>query len=136
METKNLNGAWVLRQVYSEQFKRQVIEEYLRTRGSKKELMVKYNIKFKGAIQTWMRQLGYIQSQDKTASLEINRKINMAEEFIGSEPESDKEALVKRVKELERLLEDERLKSEAYNRMIELAEKELKISIRKKANTR
>jgi hypothetical protein len=60
----------------------------------------------------------------------------MAEGFNDNEPEGDREALKKRIKELERLLEDERLKSEAYNRMIELTEKELKISIRKKANTR
>jgi hypothetical protein len=60
----------------------------------------------------------------------------MDEELIRDGAEDNKEALVKRVKELERLLEDECLKSEAYNRMIELAEKELKISIRKKANTR
>ena len=136
MKENNLTGEWVLRQAYSEQFKRGVIEEYLRTKGSKQDLLVKYNIKFKGAIQTWMRQLGYVNSQNKPAYLEVNREIKMAEEIIGSEPEGDKEALTKRIKELERLLEDERLKSEAYNRIIEISEKELKISIRKKANTR
>jgi len=136
MKENNLTGEWVLRQAYSEQFKRGVIEEYLRIKGSKQDLLVKYNIKFKGAIQTWMRQLGYVNSQNKPAYLEVNREIKMAEEIIGSEPEGDKEALTKRIKELERLLEDERLKSEAYNRIIEIAEKELKISIRKKANTR
>jgi transposase-like protein len=136
MENNKLENECVPHRVYSEQFKRQVIEEYLRTRGSKKDLMVKYNIKFKGAIQTWMRQLGYINSRDKSSTLDLNPKINMDEELIRDGAEDNKEALVKRVKELERLLEDECLKSEAYNRMIELAEKELKISIRKKANTR
>src|SRR5436309_1334358 len=44
--------------------------------------------------------------------------------------------LQKRILELERQLEDEKLRSEAYARMIERAEKELKISIRKKIGTK
>jgi len=137
METKKPTGDWVLRQVYSEQFKRQVIEEFLRTGIPKQDLLAKHGIKFKGAILTWMRQLGYVDSQDKPAPLGLNGRNGIAMEFIGSgEAEADKAELLKRVKELERLLEDERLKSEAYSRMIELAEKELKTSIRKKANTK
>jgi transposase len=136
MEKDKLKNECVLHRVYSEDFKRQVIEEYLRTGVSKKELIVKYDIRSKGAFKSWMRQLGYEDFYVKPSSLKINREIKMAEEFNGSDPEVDKEALVKRIKELERLLENERLKSEAYNRMIELTEKELKISIRKKGNTR
>jgi hemerythrin len=36
-----------------------VIEEYLATKCSKMELLRKYNIHFKSAIQTWMKKLGY-----------------------------------------------------------------------------
>jgi transposase len=136
MEKDKLENECVLHRVYSEDFKRQVIEEYLRTGVSKRELIVKYDIRSKGAFKSWMRQLGYEDFYVKPSSLKVNRNIKMVEEFNGNEPEGDKEALTKRIKELERLLEDERLKSEAYSRMIELAEKELKISIRKKANTR
>jgi hypothetical protein len=114
-----------------------VIEEYLRTGVPKKELIVKYDIRSKGAFKSWMRQLGYEDFYVKSSSLKANHNnIEMVEESNRNEPEGDKETLTKRIKELERLLEDERLKSEAYSRMIELAEKELKISIRKKANTR
>jgi len=49
---------------------------------------------------------------------------------------NDNDELQKRIKELERQLEDEKLRSEAYARMIEKAEKELKISIRKKTGTK
>lgn len=41
-----------------------------------------------------------------------------------------------RIKELERLLEDEQLRSEAYRRMIDIAEKEYHVPIRKKPNTK
>jgi hypothetical protein len=48
----------------------------------------------------------------------------------------DPKLLQKRVAELERQLQDEKLRSEAYRRMIEKAEKELHIQIRKKPFSR
>jgi hypothetical protein len=48
-----------VRQMFDESFKRIVIEEYLATKCNKTELLRKYNIHFKSAIQTWMRRLGY-----------------------------------------------------------------------------
>ncbi len=41
-----------------------------------------------------------------------------------------------RIRDLERQLEDEQLKSEAYSKLIDLAESEHRIAIRKKANTK
>ena len=48
----------------------------------------------------------------------------------------DPKELQKRIAELERQLQDEKLRSEAYQRMIEKAEKELHIQIRKKPFSR
>jgi hypothetical protein len=50
--------------------------------------------------------------------------------------EDDAEALRRRIKQLERELDDEKLRAEAYARLIELAEREQGISIRKKDNTK
>jgi len=44
--------------------------------------------------------------------------------------------LQQRIKELERQLEDEKLRAEAYARIIDKAEKDLKIPLRKKPGTR
>jgi hypothetical protein len=44
--------------------------------------------------------------------------------------------LFKKIRELERQLAEEKLRSEAYARIIDKAEKELKIPIRKKPNTK
>jgi hypothetical protein len=44
--------------------------------------------------------------------------------------------LLKRIMELERALEDAQLRAEGYRKMIELAEKELKIPIKKKWSTK
>ena len=49
---------------------------------------------------------------------------------------ANKKQLEEKIKELERQLEDEKLRSEAYQRIIEKAEKELKVPIRKKPNTK
>jgi len=44
--------------------------------------------------------------------------------------------LQKRIQELEQQLQDEKLRSEAYLRIIDKAEKELKIPIKKKLSTK
>ncbi|OYZ29813.1 MAG: hypothetical protein B7Y24_14455 [Sphingobacteriales bacterium 16-39-50] len=51
-------------------------------------------------------------------------------------PDSSEATLLARIKQLERQLEDEQLRSEAYNKMIDIAERELNIPIRKKSNTK
>ncbi len=50
--------------------------------------------------------------------------------------ELSKEELEKKVKDLEKQLSYEKMKSEVLDTMINIAEKELKISIRKKSNTK
>lgn len=45
-------------------------------------------------------------------------------------------ALAKKVKELEKLLDEEKLKSEMFARVIEIAENDLNLPIRKKYDTK
>ena len=124
-----------IRQMFDDSFKRKVIEEYLSTGCSKMELLRKYDIHFKSAIQTWMKKLGYADP-----SPVVRRKfepITLPTLAKKAKPENDKEEeLLKKIKALERQLEDEKLRSEFYARIIEKAEKELNIPIRKKPNTR
>ena len=119
---------------YDQAFKRKVIEEYLATGCSKMDLLRKYNIQFKSAIQTWMRTLGYDDRGSQGQRFKFGQIIlSVAKEKQNT---SEPTELQKRILELERQLEDEKLRSEAYARMIEKAEKELKISIRKKTDTK
>jgi transposase len=121
---------------YDEKFKRKIIDEYLSTGCSKMSLIRKYNIQFKSAIQTWMRVRGY---RDPNA---VIQKPTFGKIIFHSLPKQSKKTdtgikeLEKKVLELQRQLEDEKLRSEAYARLIEKAEQELKISIRKKTNTK
>ena len=120
---------------YDRPFKTKVIEEYLATGCTKMFLLRKHGIQFKSAIQTWMRVLGYKDPGRKLQKFKFGqltftplaRQKNTLAQSAG---------LQKRIKELERQLEDEKLRSEAYARMIEKTEKELKISIKKKPGTK
>ena len=120
---------------YDREFKTKVIEEYLAIRCSKMFLLRKYNIQFKSAIQTWMRILGYSDPGSQPQRFKFGQLI-FTSLTKQKENTSQSTELQKRIRELERQLEDEKLRSEAYARMIEKAEKELKISIRKKIGTK
>src|SRR5688572_18575102 len=129
---KRNNGQFA--QVYCESFRRKVIEEYLSSNVSKMSLLRKYDIKMKSGIQRWMQLYGYKEKQPSVltftsiSSYALVRKMNTGN--------ASKKELEQKIKELERQLEDEKLRSEAFERIIEKAEKELKIPIRKKPNTR
>jgi transposase len=123
-----------IRQMFDDDFKRKVIEEYLLTGCTKLELQRKYNIRFKSAISTWMQRMGYLENY-KAPSLKFSntKRILLPANDKKSKKELD---LQKRIEDLERQLEDEKLRSEAFVRIIEKAEKELKIPIRKKPFTK
>lgn len=120
-------------QHYSEPFKRKVCEEYLLTGQSKMSLLKKYDIRMKSGIQKWLRQLEYEDIHQKVGYLDSSQS-SLAKKKTDTSALTD--LLEKRIKELERLLEDEQLRSEAYSRIIDIAEKEFHIPIRKKPNTK
>lgn len=115
----------------SEAERREIIEEYLKGGRTKVEIWRHYtgNHEEHGQINRWMRQLGYTE---KTFS---SRPLSLPV-MPANKPQSSLEELQKKVKQLEQQLLDSQLKEEAYRRMIDIAEKELKISIRKKPNTK
>lgn len=122
-----------IRQMFDESFKRMVIEEYLATKCSKMELLRKYNIHFKSAIQTWMKKLGY-EDTSRPQRIKFDSTLPLTQAMpIKSE---DVRELQRRIQELEQQLVDEKLRSEAYSRIIDKAEKELKVSIKKKPSTK
>lgn len=135
MQDKKQPPLW-FKQVYTESFKRGVIEEYLRTGTPKRDLLKKYNIRFHGAFSRWMRQLGYEDIYLRERTLRQSYP-SMAQKKSAIDPLwGDREALEARIRELERRLEDEQLRSEAYSRMIDIAEQTLRVPIRKKPSTK
>ncbi len=114
------------RQYFSDSFKKGVIEEVLSGKITKEGARRKYNLRGKSAILKWIRKF------EKEASL-VTEKPFLSEM---KQEELNPEELQKRIKELEKALEDATLKADAYSTMIDIAEKELKINIRKKSATK
>jgi transposase len=119
-------------QHYDESFKRKVVSEYLSTGCSKTELLVKYGIGSKSAVQNWMSKFGYTDYPVLTRKFGALTLPTLSKQSKSQ----NNEELLRKIRELERQLEDEKLRSELYARIIEKAEKELKIPIRKKPNTK
>lgn len=100
---------------YSEAFKRSVVNEYERGILNKDQLQSKYGIRGNSRVLEWCRKYGKLHYPKFSA---IGRPM--------------KDPQKQRIKELEKQLEDARLKVLAYEKLITIAEKEEGISILKK----
>jgi transposase len=139
MEQKQQKKGEHFNSKYSEKFKRKVIEEYLRIGCTKMDLVRKYKIRSKSGITSWMQELGYEDINRKMYYFEVlNRATLMAGKKSKKQkiPVSEQTALLEKIKLLELKLEEEKLRSEMFSRMVEIAEKDLNIPIRKKYSTR
>jgi transposase len=114
--------------------RKQIVEEYLQSNKTKREIWRKYTGQPHegGSLLIWIRKLGY-QDKSKSRNLVLSSNLDMAKDdkIVASEFE-----LKERIKQLEKALLNSELRATAYETMIEIAEKELKISIRKKSNTK
>ena len=120
---------------FSFEERRQIIEEWQKSGKTKREIWEKYTGRSeeKGRIFRWMRELGMDVSNKQTIFNPV-KSDNMAK----SKTDSSLEVLQmqEKIKALEKALLNSELRATAYETMIEIAEKELKINIRKKSNTK
>jgi transposase-like protein len=114
---------------FTDEFKFQVIQEYLTTDISQVKLRKKYSIGGTNSITNWMRKFGTSEISQE----QINLQRTMSKE---SEKTPQERKLEAKIKELEKALEHERMRSLALDTMINVAERDLKISIRKKSGTK
>ena len=110
---------------YSDEFKQKVLRAIIDDGLMPTEIVRRFGVKNESTVRNWINK--YNQNL-----LSLPEK----QDNISDMQELSKEELEKKVKELEKLLSNEKMKSEAFNTMIKIAEKELKISIRKKSNTK
>jgi hypothetical protein len=118
----------------------EMIQEYLTGNYSKVEIWKKYTGQSveHGKMLHWMRMLGYSEKIENPIKRHLSSGLIRQEQPILATKDNpqDPRDLQKRIKELERQLENAQLKAEGYELMIEIAEKELKIPIRKKSDTK
>lgn len=118
----------------------EMIKEYLSGDYSKVEIWRKYTGQSieRGKMLNWMRILGYSDKIGFPVKKKKTLPLTKQEPLILTPNSNDQDPrdLHKRIKELERQLKNAQLKAEGYELMIEIAEKELKIPIRKKSDTK
>lgn len=129
---------------FSVQDQHKIIQEMLSSGCTKRAIWKKYTgqDEEKGQLLRWMNKLGYTNNRPrKKATLEEQNSLMAKRKKIKSskvEEESNFDMLQmqKRIFELEKQLKDAELKAIAYSTMVDIAEKEFKIPIRKKLNTK
>jgi len=129
---------------FSEDQKRRIIRDYLDSDLSKADIWEKYTGSrvHHNQLLSWMRRLGYNDKfsgginylsekdfmkrntdRDGGNSRAINARVENAE-------------LKRRILELEKLLEDAEGKADAYSTLIDIVERDYKVPVRKKLNTK
>lgn len=109
---------------YSETFKWQVVQEVLSGKLTKEEARIAYGIKSNCAILYWMRKYSANEDYRNTHSLTNN----LAQMHNSKEQQKLKD----RIKQLEEELKRANLRADLWQTMIEVAEQQLKIDIKKK----
>ena len=134
---------------FGEAEKHAIIQELIETHCTKAEIWEKYTGQEEehGQLLRWMKQLGYntgIKTRRPNIVTQLHampkkqKQPTPPAEKRHSKPESDFETLQfkKRIKDLEAQLQDAEMKAIAFSTMVDIAEKEFKIPIRKKYNTK
>lgn len=114
---------------FTDELKLKVVQEYLDTDVSKCELMKKYNIGGKNCITNWMRKFGLKAPSQQ--QIELQRTMAKQKEKTPYERE-----LEAKIAKLEQQLDYEQLRTLALDTMIDIAERDLKIPIRKKSGAK
>jgi hypothetical protein len=125
---------------FSDDERRVIIEDYLQSGATKQAIWDKYvgYGEEKGQILRWMRKLGYIADPKRKNAIFVLQKDVMATLKKVKETYSYFEytKLQKRIEELEKQLCESELQARTWQTMIEVAERELNISIKKKSCTK
>ena len=122
--TKNDNFG----RLYNRGFKRRVLLEIESGLLSAEGARLKYGIGGKMTVYKWLTNREELLGKEE----EMGEEKEQGEES----KEKSKEALELRVRELEKQYEESEQKRVAYEKMIEIAERELRISIRKKSGAK
>ena len=110
---------------YTDEFKLKVVTEYVETDISQEELKKKYGFGGNNCISNWMIKFG--MKTPNESQLKLQRI--MSEEKGKTQREIELEA---EVRDLRESLDYEKLRTRALNKVIEIAERDLNITIRKK----
>ena len=123
------------KKIYSLKFKHFICKKHKNEGIPLRQLVRDYGIGSHSCIFEWLRKLGYIYGDEGSGPSE--HLVEIAFEMKkNKEMPLDTESLQQEIRKLKQQLKEAELRSEAYLRVIEIAETELNISITKKFNTK
>ena len=129
---------YFVKKTYSIELKHKVCKEHVEQGARLRDLVGKYNLSSHSLVHEWLRVLGYLPGANRSRQ----QSVYIGIENYNSLPDKSKNKKLpltpeqEQIKFLKKELEDAKLLAEGYQRMIEIAEQELKIPIRKKPNTK
>jgi transposase-like protein len=122
---------------FSEEEKLSIVKDYLSSGENKQRIWQKYTGESKehGRILEWMQKFGYKEAAVVEKRIFADNKKRMKKEGkpIITAVEFENLQLKKRIVELEKQVRESDLRAIAFSTMIDIAERELKISIKKKS---
>jgi transposase len=147
MSTKNRTKTIEIKN-YSLEEKRQIVEEYLTQSVSQSFIMQKYNLKGHSSVLNWIRQFGLASLYElKKAEImkkpvddrallisennELKRRLQDLESILNNQSPDKRE-----IDSLKKKLKHAEMAAYAYNKMIEIAEQQLGIEIKKKSGNK
>ena len=136
-ESKAILGQWLNNRLYfSDAEKKLIIEDYLSGNECKQSVYSRYTgyPSENGKIKMWMRKFGIEDKFLKNINFEIMPK--QKKDNAQSSEDFETLKLKKRIAELEKQLQTAEMKAIAFSTMVDVAEKEFNIPIRKKHNTK
>ena len=136
-ESKAILGQWRNNRLYfSDYEKKLIIEDYLSGNETKQSVYSRYTgySAENGKITMWMRKFGIEDKFVKNTNFVSMPTRKKDKEQSSEDFETLK--LKKRIEELEKQLQTAEMKAIAFSTMVDIAEKEFNIPIRKKHNTK
>jgi transposase-like protein len=114
---------------YTDDFKLKVVQEYLMSEATFAIIQKKYGIRSGSCITQWIRKFDLVPPS--RSQIELEKAMKEQNQITPREQE-----LELKIKSLEKELEKERLRTLALNTMIDIAERDLKIKVRKNSGAK
>lgn len=133
-KSKSNLGQWIGDRLYlSDDEKKLIIQYYLTGNESKRSVYARYTgyDEEHGKISKWIRKFNM---EDKC--VKINNFVDMSKRKTEAPEDFETLKLKKRIEELEKQLHSAEMKAVAFSTMVDIAEKEFDIPIRKKHGTK
>jgi transposase-like protein len=131
-----ISNEFVRKVYYSLELKHQICKDHIENGLRLRDCVKKYNLSCHSLVHDWLRNLGYVAGENRrtrTAYIGVENFQSLSNKPKNKTPLTQEQ---QKIEQLKKELEDAKLLAEGYRRMIEIAESELKIPIRKKPSTR